>query len=164
MYGVWRFSNVLLGESYGWRGNRSVDGTMGRAYLHLLRWAWGNIVIDNSQKFINPINANVCDSIRATDHMHSLPHNRIITTEGKLRIPVRSLLSPISVHSRAEETERPVGQKGGRAFLNQADVPKAEHVSNLIKTTQSKYGTIDVLVDDAGRCLFRDFLDMPVET
>jgi L-rhamnose 1-dehydrogenase len=53
---------------------------------------------------------------------------------------------------------------GGSAFLTRTDVSKAEHVSNLIVTTLSKYGTIDVLVDDAGICPFRDFLDMPVET
>jgi L-rhamnose 1-dehydrogenase len=65
---------------------------------------------------------------------------------------------------QAEETARLARQRGGSAFFTQTDVSKAEHVSNLIETTLSKYGTIDVLVNDAGICPFRDFLDMPVET
>jgi hypothetical protein len=142
MYGVWRFSNVLLGESYGWRGNRSVDGTMGRAYLHLLRWAWGNIVIDNSQKFINPINANVCDSIRATDHMHSLPHNRIITTEGKLRIPVRSLLSPISVHSRLKKPKGRWDKRAGAHFSTRQTSPKPSMFPILSKQPRVNTGPL----------------------
>jgi L-rhamnose 1-dehydrogenase len=65
---------------------------------------------------------------------------------------------------QAEETVRLARQKGGSAFFTHTDVSKPEHVSNLIKTTLTKYGTIDVLVNDAGICPFRDFLDMPLET
>jgi L-rhamnose 1-dehydrogenase len=76
-----------------------------------------------------------------------------------------ALLAIADIRSQqAEETVRLARQSGGSAFFSQTDVSKAEHVSNLIETTLSKYGTIDVLVNDAGICPFRDFLDMPLET
>jgi NADP-dependent 3-hydroxy acid dehydrogenase YdfG len=53
---------------------------------------------------------------------------------------------------------------GASAFFTRTDVSKAEHVSNLTVTTLSKYGTIDVLVDDAGIYPFLDFLDTPLGT
>jgi L-rhamnose 1-dehydrogenase len=76
-----------------------------------------------------------------------------------------ALLAIADIRSQqAEETVRLARQRGGSAFFTQTDVSKAEHVSNLIETTVAKYGTIDVLVNDAGICPFRDFLDMPIET
>jgi L-rhamnose 1-dehydrogenase len=76
-----------------------------------------------------------------------------------------ALLAIADIRSQqAEETVRLARQRGGSAFFTQTDVSKAEHVSNLIETTLTKYGTIDVLVNDAGICPFRDFLDMPIET
>jgi NAD(P)-dependent dehydrogenase (short-subunit alcohol dehydrogenase family) len=65
---------------------------------------------------------------------------------------------------QAEENVRVGRQSSGSAFFTQADVHKAEHDSNLIETTQSKYGTMDVLVDDAGIYPFLDFRDMPLGT
>ena len=76
-----------------------------------------------------------------------------------------ALLAIADIRSQqAEETVRLARQRGGSAFFTQTDVSKAEHVSNLMETTLAKYGTIDVLVNDAGICPFRDFLDMPIET
>jgi NAD(P)-dependent dehydrogenase (short-subunit alcohol dehydrogenase family) len=76
-----------------------------------------------------------------------------------------ALLAVADISSQqVEETVRLVPQSSGSAFLTQADVHKAEHVSNLIETIQSKSGTMDVLVEDAGICPIRDILDMPLET
>jgi L-rhamnose 1-dehydrogenase len=64
---------------------------------------------------------------------------------------------------QADETVKLAKSLGGQAFFVFTDVSKPEDISRLVEMTLSNYGTIDVLVNDAGICPFRDFLDMPVE-
>jgi L-rhamnose 1-dehydrogenase len=64
---------------------------------------------------------------------------------------------------QAEETVKLARGMGGDAFFTFTDVSKPEDVSKMLETTLNNYGSIDVLVNDAGICPFRDFLDMPVE-
>jgi L-rhamnose 1-dehydrogenase len=64
---------------------------------------------------------------------------------------------------QAEETVKLARSKGGEAFFVFTDVSKPEDVSRLVEDTLNTYGTIDILVNDAGICPFREFLDMPVE-
>ncbi|AFZ42612.1 3-oxoacyl-(acyl-carrier-protein) reductase [Halothece sp. PCC 7418] len=52
--------------------------------------------------------------------------------------------------SAANEVVKAITEAGGEAIAVQADVSKAEEVQNLIKETRSQYGSIDVLVNNAG--------------
>lgn len=64
---------------------------------------------------------------------------------------------------QAEDTAASARQSGAEAFSMHTDVSNPESVTRLIVETLKFYGGIDVLVNDAGICPFRDFLDMPVE-
>ncbi|MDR9405366.1 MAG: 3-oxoacyl-ACP reductase family protein, partial [Halothece sp. Uz-M2-17] len=50
----------------------------------------------------------------------------------------------------ANEVVKAITDAGGEAIAVQADVSDAEQVQNLIKETRSQYGSIDVLVNNAG--------------
>jgi 3-oxoacyl-[acyl-carrier protein] reductase len=50
----------------------------------------------------------------------------------------------------ADEVVAEITGAGGEAIALQADVSQAEEVDNLIKTTKGKFGSIDVLVNNAG--------------
>ncbi len=65
---------------------------------------------------------------------------------------------------QAEETVKLARRLGAEAFSVFTDVSKPEDVNHLVDLTLNTYGTIDVLVNDAAICPFRDFLEMPVET
>ena len=52
--------------------------------------------------------------------------------------------------SAADEVVAEITGAGGEAIALQADVSQAEEVDNLIKTTKGKFGSIDVLVNNAG--------------
>ncbi|NBD32699.1 MAG: 3-oxoacyl-[acyl-carrier-protein] reductase [Cyanobacteria bacterium] len=50
----------------------------------------------------------------------------------------------------ANEVVKAILDQGGEAIAVQADVSDAEQVQNLIKETRNQYGSIDVLVNNAG--------------
>ena len=50
----------------------------------------------------------------------------------------------------ADEVVAEITSAGGEAIALQADVSQAEEVDNLIKTTKEKFGSVDVLVNNAG--------------
>jgi 3-oxoacyl-[acyl-carrier protein] reductase len=50
----------------------------------------------------------------------------------------------------AKEVVKAITEQGGEAIAVQADVSDAEQVQNLIKETRNQYGSIDVLVNNAG--------------
>jgi L-rhamnose 1-dehydrogenase len=64
---------------------------------------------------------------------------------------------------QGEETARLAGQAGGHGFFAATDVSRPEEVQAMVSTTLQRFNSIDVLVNVAGICPFRDFLDMPVE-
>ena len=49
-----------------------------------------------------------------------------------------------------EETVAMIKQNGGEAFFVRTDVSKAADDENLIKATKNKFGTIDILMNNAG--------------
>lgn len=50
----------------------------------------------------------------------------------------------------ADEVVKQIEENGGEAIALQADVSKADQVDALVKATQEKFGSIDVLVNNAG--------------
>ena len=50
----------------------------------------------------------------------------------------------------ADEVVKQIEGDGGEAIALQADVSQAEQVDELVKTTKDKFGSIDVLVNNAG--------------
>jgi len=50
----------------------------------------------------------------------------------------------------AQEVVKAITDQGGEAIAVQGDVSDAEQVQNLIKETRNQYGSIDVLVNNAG--------------
>lgn len=65
--------------------------------------------------------------------------------------------------SEGLETVALAQRAGGQAFFVETDVTQPAAVAEMVSLALQRYGTIDVLVNDAGICPFRDFLDMPVE-
>lgn len=56
----------------------------------------------------------------------------------------------ITQRDRCEQTAAEVDKLGGEALVIQADVTKRESVRQLISTATEKFGTVDVLVNNAG--------------
>ncbi len=52
--------------------------------------------------------------------------------------------------SAAEEVVARIKEMGGEAFAMQADVSKREDVEKLIAETATRFGRLDVLVNNAG--------------
>ena len=55
-----------------------------------------------------------------------------------------------SASSAADEVVKQIESAGGEAIALQADVSKADQVDELVKATKDKFGSIDVLVNNAG--------------
>ncbi|MCK4554761.1 glucose 1-dehydrogenase [Candidatus Parcubacteria bacterium] len=53
-----------------------------------------------------------------------------------------------------------IEKKGGQAIAVKCDVSKKEEVDNLFRKTIEKFGRVDVLVNNAGICEFKPFLDL----
>jgi glucose 1-dehydrogenase len=69
----------------------------------------------------------------------------------------------INYHSEAEEAQKIVDDikaANGEAFAIQADVSKEDHVKAMFRQTLKQFGTIDILVSNAGiqkdSALFQD--------
>jgi 3-oxoacyl-[acyl-carrier protein] reductase len=56
----------------------------------------------------------------------------------------------VTQRDRCEQTAAEVDKLGGEALVIQADVTKRESVRQLISTATEKFGTVDVLVNNAG--------------
>jgi L-rhamnose 1-dehydrogenase len=64
---------------------------------------------------------------------------------------------------QGKETARMVTQAGGQGLFVFVDVSKKSDVDAMVQKTLETFGTIDVLVNNAGICPFHDFLSMPEE-
>ena len=59
------------------------------------------------------------------------------------------------------ETARMVTEAGGEGLYIYVDVSKKADVESMVQKTLARFGSIDVLVNNAGICPFHDFLSMP---
>ncbi len=65
--------------------------------------------------------------------------------------------------SAADDTVKQITDAGGQAFAVAADVSNAGDVQNLVKQTVSKYGKLDIFVNNAGIEKKIAFVDYPLE-
>jgi L-rhamnose 1-dehydrogenase len=68
------------------------------------------------------------------------------------------------VDLRADEGHRTVALiegAGGQAMFVATDVSDREQVQAMVAQVVDRWGTVDILVNDAGICPFEEFLDMP---
>ena len=67
-----------------------------------------------------------------------------------------------SEHSRpeAEETLKTIEENGGEGFIIQCDVSKEDQVLAMFQTTIEKYGTVDILINNAGLQQDAPFVEM----
>jgi L-rhamnose 1-dehydrogenase len=63
--------------------------------------------------------------------------------------------------AEGQETERLIESTGGQAFFVRADVSDSAQVQAMVRAVLDSWGTIDILVNDAGICPFENFLEMP---
>lgn len=56
-----------------------------------------------------------------------------------------------------------IEKKGGEALAIKCDVSKKKEVEEMVKKTVKKFGKIDVLVNNAGICQFKSFLELTEE-
>ena len=61
------------------------------------------------------------------------------------------------------ETARMVTEAGGEGLFLHTDVSRKADVDSMVQGTLRHFGTVDVLVNNAGICPFHDFLTMPEE-
>jgi L-rhamnose 1-dehydrogenase len=59
------------------------------------------------------------------------------------------------------ETVRLIETAGGQACFVSADVSDSAQVHDMVRAVLGRWGTIDILVNDAGICPFEGFLEMP---
>jgi L-rhamnose 1-dehydrogenase len=65
------------------------------------------------------------------------------------------------LEEQGKETARRVTESGGQGLFVYVDVSNKETVETMVQKTLETFGTIDVLVNNAGICPFHDFLTMP---
>jgi glucose 1-dehydrogenase len=70
-----------------------------------------------------------------------------------------------SEHSRpeAEETLKTIEENGGKGLIIQCDVSKEDQVLAMFQTTINQYGTVDILINNAGLQQDAAFVDMTLE-
>ncbi|HEY59978.1 MAG TPA: SDR family oxidoreductase [Anaerolineae bacterium] len=64
---------------------------------------------------------------------------------------------------QGQETSKLINQAGGKGLYIHTDVSNKSKVDAMVVKTVETFGAIDVLVNDAGICPFKDFLDIPEE-
>ncbi len=65
------------------------------------------------------------------------------------------------LEDQGKETARMVTELGGQGLFVYVDVSNKDTVETMVQKTLETFGTIDVLVNNAGICPFHDFLTMP---
>ena len=63
--------------------------------------------------------------------------------------------------AEGQNTVRLIEAAGGQACFVRADVSDSAQVQGMVRAVLDRWGTIDILVNDAGICPFEDFLEMP---
>ena len=63
--------------------------------------------------------------------------------------------------SEGQESVRLIEAAGGQACFIRADVSDSAQVQAMVRAVLDRWGTIDILVNDAGICPFEGFLEMP---
>jgi L-rhamnose 1-dehydrogenase len=63
--------------------------------------------------------------------------------------------------TEGQETVRLIEAIGGQAIFVRADVSNSAQVQAMVQEVLNRWGTIDILVNDAGICPFEGFLEMP---
>jgi NAD(P)-dependent dehydrogenase (short-subunit alcohol dehydrogenase family) len=56
-----------------------------------------------------------------------------------------------------------IEKNGGEALAVKCDVTKKEEVNNLVKKTIERFGKVDILINNAGICQFKPFLELTDE-
>jgi NAD(P)-dependent dehydrogenase (short-subunit alcohol dehydrogenase family) len=59
-----------------------------------------------------------------------------------------------------EKVVKEIKKDGGEAIAIKCDVSKKEEVDNMVKATVDKWGKIDILINNAGICQFKPFLEL----
>jgi len=67
------------------------------------------------------------------------------------------------LEDKGEEAVRSIANNGGMALFQKVDVSRKKDVQAWIDHTNQTFGPIDILVNVAGICPFKDFLDIPEE-
>lgn len=62
-----------------------------------------------------------------------------------------------------EQTAKNIKAKGGRAMFVQTDVRQEASIVQLMKTAQNTYGTINILINNAGKGLFKSVYEVTLE-
>ena len=62
-----------------------------------------------------------------------------------------------------QETVRAIKERGAESLFVKTDVSKKADVSHLVGLTVKNFAKVDILVNVAGICPFKDFLDIPEE-
>ncbi len=62
-----------------------------------------------------------------------------------------------------ERVVEEIKEEGGEAIAKKCDISKKEEVDALIETTKNEFGSVDVLVNNAGIADFKDFFQMTEE-
>ncbi|WP_035052133.1 SDR family NAD(P)-dependent oxidoreductase [Andreprevotia chitinilytica] len=69
----------------------------------------------------------------------------------------------VSHHSHADEVLADIDKIGGKAVAVQSDIADPATGTLLVNAAVKHFGSVDVLVSNAGICPFHSFLDMPVD-
>jgi len=72
------------------------------------------------------------------------------------RVAVVDLREP-----EGQETVRLIAAAGGEAIFVRTDVSDGQQVQAMVDQVVQRWGTVDILVNDAGICPFEEFLEMP---
>jgi NAD(P)-dependent dehydrogenase (short-subunit alcohol dehydrogenase family) len=62
-----------------------------------------------------------------------------------------------------QEVVKEIEKNGGEALAVKCNVTKKEEVSNLVKKTTERFGRVDILINNAGICQFKPFLELTEE-
>ncbi|UII20365.1 glucose 1-dehydrogenase [Fulvivirga ligni] len=69
----------------------------------------------------------------------------------------------LSSEEGAEETQEEIEKVGGKSIIVQADTSKPKEVSNMFEQTIKAFGTVDIVVSNAGVQKDASFLDMSID-
>lgn len=70
---------------------------------------------------------------------------------------------PPGERDHADETARIIAGEGGSSLLVEADIADPQAVQRMAAEVHEEWGALDVLVNNAGICPFKDFFDIDLE-